>query len=76
MRGQADRLLGSLLVRAPGLSFEPAMIEILLQALAAEDKLQTAVLSSDAQSAVLPRLRQVMTVVSQLHAQTPQLLSH
>ena len=48
-----------LLSQAPGLAFEPVMLTALLEALAAEEKLQAAMLSQGAQSAVLPRLRQV-----------------
>ena len=59
VRAQADRLLGALMARAPGLAFEPAMLLVLLEALAAEDKLHAAQLSLDAPSVVLPRLRQV-----------------
>ena len=60
VRAQADRLLGVLMARAPGLAFEPRMLAALLEALAAEDRLHTAALTPDAQSVVLPRLRQVL----------------
>ena len=59
VRAQADRLLGALLARAPGLAFEPRLLAAMLAALAAEDRLRAATLATSPPSVVLPRLRQV-----------------
>lgn len=69
VKAQADRLLGALLARAPGLAFEPTLLVALLEALAAEERLHTEQLTLDAQSTVLPRLRQVQQLPPPLISQ-------